>query len=137
MNPTAASETRRGGKTLNLRDKIFELHDAVKTLQTKQTKIERQNVGPKKDMAGEVRSNTSRIEVIEGQCGVLKQALGTFADAVSEEIEELQRGIREEMDCKLSRLEARLEDIALGQASRETENAKVSFEVRNLKAQLV
>jgi hypothetical protein len=45
---------------------------------------------------------------------VLKQALGTFADAVSEEIEELQRGIREEMDCKLSRLEARLEDIALG-----------------------
>ncbi len=69
---------------------------------------------PKKDLAGEVRSNTSRIEVIEGQNGVLKQALGTFADAVSEEIEELQRGIREEMDCKLSRLEARLEDIALG-----------------------
>jgi hypothetical protein len=41
------------------------------------------------------------------------------------------------MDCKLTRLEARLEEIALGQASRETENAKVSYEVRNLKAQLV
>ena len=134
MNPTAASEVRRIGKTLSLREKIFELHDAVKTLQTKQTKIEKQNVVPKKDVGQEVRSNTARIEAIESQTGVLKQALGTFADAVSEEIEELQRGFREEMDCKLSRLEARLEDIALGQASRETENAKVSYEVRNLKA---
>lgn len=65
MNPTAASEVKKFGKTLNLREKIFELHDAVKTLQSKQTKIDRQNVAPKKDIDGEVRSNTNRIEIIE------------------------------------------------------------------------
>lgn len=89
MNPTAASALRtKANKSLSLREKIFELHDAVRTLQTKTVKIEKQNQQPK-DLAAEVHYQASRIEAIENQNGVLKHALGTFADAVSDEIEEL------------------------------------------------
>jgi hypothetical protein len=43
----------------------------------------------------------------------LKQALGTFADAVSDEIEELQRGMNFEIEGKMQKLEHRIEEILL------------------------
>lgn len=36
MNATTASSIKANIKTLSLREKIFELHEAVRTLQTKQ-----------------------------------------------------------------------------------------------------
>jgi hypothetical protein len=54
MQPTTASEIRKGIKTLSLREKIFELHDAVKTLQNKQVRLDKQNLKPKVDMVTEV-----------------------------------------------------------------------------------
>jgi hypothetical protein len=58
MAATTASDLRRGVKTLSLKDKIFELHDAVKTLQNKQIKIERKSTTNNKDLAADVISNT-------------------------------------------------------------------------------
>ena len=136
MAATAASDLRRGVKTLTLKDKIFELHDAVKNLQSKQIKIERKSVHTNKDLATEVFSNTSRLEAVENQASVLKQALGTLADAVSEEIEELQQGLIDKIESKVLRLEARVNEIQGGQAGRETDNAKVHFELQTIKSQL-
>ena len=104
MNATHSSELRKGIKTLSLREKIFELHDAVKTLQTKQTKIEKSALPKSSD-------TSTRLDTLESNTSVLKQAIGTFADAVSDEIEELQRGLLEKIDSKVARLEHRIEEL--------------------------
>jgi hypothetical protein len=67
MHDTASTALRRGVKTLSLREKIFELHDAVKSLQTKQTKIDKtEKTVAKRD------SSSAKIEQLEHNSTVLK-----------------------------------------------------------------
>ena len=40
----------------------------------------------------------SKVEGVESQCAVLRQAIGTMADAVAEEIEELKRDLTSEIE---------------------------------------
>jgi len=65
---------------LNLREKIFELHDAVKELQTK----------PPTVIVAEEQTQTNKITSLEKQLFTLKKAVGTLADAVSEEFEQIR-----------------------------------------------
>jgi len=60
---------------LTLREKIFELHDAVRVLQQH---------SPDRDQ-------NSRFEHLENQVSLIKKAVGTLADAVSDEFESLKR----------------------------------------------
>ena len=133
MNATTASSIRANQKTLSLRDKIFELHEAVRTLQTKQV---RQAQPKNKDLADEVRYNSAKIEAVENQNGVLKHALGTFADAVSDEIEELQRSLTEELDHKIAHLETKIEGLSLSKSKSDNDNAKIVFDIQRMKEEL-
>ena len=96
MNATTAS-TMRQKKGLTLREKIFELHDAVRTLQntnaTNQRQVSKDRMPERTDTTTQFTALNAKVEAVEGQCGVLRQAIGTMADAVSEEIEELKRGM--------------------------------------------
>ena len=70
-----------------------------------------------------------RLDNLEQNNQVLKQAIGTFADAVSEEIEELQRNLTEEMDSRVNRMEHKIAELSTQQTSREQDQAKLLFEV--------
>lgn len=135
MNATTASSIKANNKTLSLREKIFELHEAVRTLQTKQVHISKQNTQPK-DLVAEVRFNSAKIEAVENQNGVLKHALGTFADAVSDEIEELQRSLTEELDHKIAHLEAKIDNLSLVQSKADNENGKILFDMQRIKEEM-
>ena len=135
MNATTASSIKANNKTLSLREKIFELHEAVRTLQTKQVHISKQNTQPK-DLVAEVRFNSAKIEAVENQNGVLKHALGTFADAVSDEIEELQRSLTEELDHKIANLEAKIDNLSLVQSKADNENGKILFDMQRIKEEM-
>ena len=135
MNATTASSIKANNKTLSLREKIFELHEAVRTLQTKQVHISKQNTQPK-DLVAEVRFNSAKIEAVENQNGVLKHALGTFADAVSDEIEELQRSLTEELDHKIAHLEAKIDNLSLVQSKADNENGKILFDIQRIKEEM-
>ena len=135
MNATTASSIKANYKTLSLREKIFELHEAVRTLQTKQVHISKQNTQPK-DLVAEVRFNSAKIEAVENQNGVLKHALGTFADAVSDEIEELQRSLTEELDHKIAHLEAKIDNLSLVQSKADNENGKILLDIQRIKEEM-
>ena len=130
-----ATSIKANNKTLSLREKIFELHEAVRTLQTKQVHISKQNTQPK-DLVAEVRFNSAKIEAVENQNGVLKHALGTFADAVSDEIEELQRSLTEELDHKIAHLEAKIDNLSLVQSKADNENGKILFDIQRIKEEM-
>jgi hypothetical protein len=86
MAPTVSS-TVRNKKSLNLREKIFELHDAVKELQSKplsQTYLDQ-------DPHSSNKLESNKLDSIEKELTKLKKAIGTLADAVSEEFEDLNQ----------------------------------------------
>ena len=94
MNATTAS-TMRQKKGLTLREKIFELHDAVRTLQSNnaasQRQVSKERQPERTDTTSQFTAMNAKVEAVEGQCGILRQAIGTMADAVSEEIDEVRR----------------------------------------------
>ena len=55
----------------------------------------------------------SRIEAVESQCQVMRQAIGTMADAVADEIDDLKKEFAAEIDCKLTLVSNRVENAQL------------------------
>ena len=47
---------------------------------------------------------TSKIEGVEGQVAVLRQAIGTMADAVADEIDELKKTFEQEVESKVDQV---------------------------------
>ena len=43
-----------------------------------------------------------KVDGIESQCAVLRQAIGTMADAVADEIDELKRDVVSEVESKIN-----------------------------------
>lgn len=75
-----SSSYLRAKDSLNLRDKIFELHDAVRELQNRDSSP---SLAPPNTEDG-------RLTSLETQVTVLRRAVGTLADAVSEEFDSLK-----------------------------------------------
>ena len=54
-----------------------------------------------------------KIDGVESSCAVLRQAIGTMADAVSDEIEELKRDMTNQMEQKVGILTNRVQNSQL------------------------
>ena len=82
------------------------MHDAVRTLQsntaTNQRQVSKERQPERTDTTSQFTAINAKVEAVEGQCGILRQAIGTMADAVSEEIDELKRGLTQEFETKLN-----------------------------------
>ena len=70
---------------------------------------------------------------MESQCSVLKQAIGTMADAVSEEIEELKRGLNTDFESKIKIVCNQIENSKLTHDKSQVEQNKIQFELEKLK----
>lgn len=66
----------------------------------------------------------------------LKSAIGTLADAVSEEIETLKKTVMLELDAKVNHSLMRIDDISSTMQKYEHDNSKTQFEVSTLKDEL-
>ena len=136
MNATTAS-TMRQKKGLTLREKIFELHDAVRNLQsntaTHQRQVSKDRPPERTDTTSQFTALNAKVEAVEGQCGILRQAIGTMADAVSEEIDELKRGITQEFETKLNLLGNRIDNSSLSTEKSQVEINRMTFEIDRLK----
>ena len=78
-------------------------------------------------------AQNAKIDAVENQCSVLKQAIGTMADAVSDEIEELKKGLSTDFDSKIKVLGNRLENCALSSEKGQVEQNRLQFELEKLK----
>lgn len=87
MQATTASYNR-SKKGLTLNEKIFELHEAVRILQFKDSK--KQKSQKKENIYETTEALSQKVDGMENKCGVLRQALETMADAVAEEIDEIR-----------------------------------------------
>ena len=136
MNATTASSMRQK-KGLTLREKIFELHDAVRTLQntnaTNQRQVSKDRMPERTDTTSQFTALNAKVEAVEGQCGILRQAIGTMADAVSEEIEELKRGMTQEFETKLNQVGNRIDNSSLSTEKTQVEMNRMSFEIDRLR----
>lgn len=122
------SSFNRAKKGLTLREKIFELHDAVRVLQTNEVSQRRQlsqnrQATPEQTETSQVV--TTKIEAVESQCQVLRQAIGTMADAVADEIDDLKKEFTAELDLKLTLVSNRVENAQLSAEKAENQNAKL------------
>lgn len=135
MQATAASNSR-AKKGLTLREKIFELHDAVRVLQTTDTTQNRRQQSQNRSTTPEnTESNsllTQKIDGVESQCAVLRQAIGTMADAVADEIEELKKDITAGFEQKVGILTNRVQNAQLSADRTENEQAKIKFHLERL-----
>ena len=49
-----------------------------------------------------------KVDAVESQCVVLRQAIGTMADAVADEIDDLKRDLQSEVESRLSNIANRV-----------------------------
>jgi len=84
MSATASS-LQKTKSSLGLREKILELHDAVKELQ-------------QRDVSPSAADDTYRITAVESQISLLKKAIGTLADAVTDEFETMRQQVTTSID---------------------------------------
>eukprot|EP00347_Sterkiella_histriomuscorum_P013441 403364695 len=128
LQPTVASlQRQKSPKKVNLRDRIYELEDAL--LEIKSTSIQTgQNLQEHLE-----KENSKVVNTVNSQIQSLKQAIGTLADAVSEEIETLRSTMYSEIDVQLSNNSQRIEQIAQYLSKNDNDNSKLLFEINTLK----
>ena len=78
-------------------------------------------------------AQNAKIDAVENQCSVLKQAIGTMADAVADEIEELKKGLSTDFDSKIKMLGNRIENSALSTEKGQVEQNRLQFELEKLR----
>lgn len=133
MQATVASQSR-AKKGLTLREKIFELHDAVRVLQTndqnqrRQSSLTRQSNAPE-STADQFSTLTLKVDGLDSQCAVLRQAIGTMADAVAEEIDDLKKDFVTDFEGKLNLLTTRVQNAKLDTDRTEGEQAKLRYQL--------
>ena len=64
---------------------------------------------------------------MESQCAVLRQAIGTMADAVAEEIDDLKKDFAADYEAKINLVGTRVQNAQLSADKAENEQAKMRF----------
>jgi len=64
---------------------------------------------------------------MESTCAVLRQAIGTMADAVADEIDELKRDMAADIESKVNLMGNRVQNAQLSADRAENEQAKLRF----------
>ena len=75
---------------------------------------------------------TQKIDGVESQCAVLRQAIGTMADAVADEIEDLKKDITTQVEQKVNILTNRLQNAQLTADRAENEQTKIKYHLERL-----
>ena len=68
-----------------------------------------------------------KVDTVESQCAVLRQAIGTMADAVAEEIDDLKKDFAAEYEAKINLVGTRVQNAQLSADKAENEQAKMRF----------
>ncbi|CDW78796.1 UNKNOWN [Stylonychia lemnae] len=115
---------------VNIRERLFELEDALLEIKTT-TQQKEQNI-----QSALEKENTKVVQTVNSQIINLKQAIGTLADAVSEEIENLKRSIQSDVDIQLNQNQVKFEQLCQVFSKHENDNSKIIFEINTLKDEL-
>ena len=73
-----------------------------------------------------------KVDAVESQCVVLRQAIGTMADAVADEIDDLKRDLQSEVESRLSNIANRVQNSQLSSDKVENEQIKLRFQLDRL-----
>lgn len=68
-----------------------------------------------------------KVDTVESQCAVLRQAIGTMADAVAEEIDDLKKDFAADYEAKINLVGTRVQNAQLSADKAENEQAKMRF----------